>query len=332
MPPDPAGVGSFCNVFHKETTMEKRILAVLLAAFAGSAAAQSHVTSGASGDVVTNGFDNQLAQNTVGTPRSAAAGAERRTSSTANTAGRTSSAGNPPPPSRAYVGSGAGVVATNPYGLCWRSGAAWTPAEAAAPCDAVPRASIPPAPVARAEPQPAPAPEPQPLAAAPAPEPVVIEKITLNTDVLFEFDKAELRPAGQQRLDELAKSAQGANVERIVLTGYADRIGAEQYNKDLSERRAQAVGDYLAQKGVDKDKLDIEGRGEENPVTGGECDKMGRESKKNSKLVACLQPDRRVEAELLGSRETTAGSTGTPSSAGATGTTGTTSSGASSNQ
>ena len=293
--------------------MEKRILAVLLAAFAGSAAAQSYVTSGASGDVVTNGYGNQLAQ-------------------TADTAGRTASAGNPPPPSRGYVGSGAGVVATNPYGLCWRSGAEWTPAEAAAPCDAVPRASFPPVPVARAEPQPAPAPEPQPLAAAPAPEPVVIEKVTLNTDVLFEFNKAELRPAGQQKLDELAQSAQGANVERIVLTGYADRIGSEQYNKDLSERRAQAVADYLAQKGVDKDKLEVEGRGEESPVTGGECDRLGRESAKNAKLVACLQPDRRVEAELLGNRETTAGSTGTPSSAGAAGTSGTTSGGSSSNQ
>jgi OOP family OmpA-OmpF porin len=309
MPPDPAGVSSFCNVFHKETRMEKRILAVLLAAFAGSAVAQSYVTS-----------------------QNAASGAERRTSSTANTAGRTATAGNPAPPSRAYVGSGAGVVATNPYGLCWRSGAQWTPSEAAAPCDAVPRASIPPAPVAKAEPQPAPAPAPEPLAAAPAPEPVVIEKITLNTDVLFEFNKAELRPAGQQRLDELAQSAQGANVERIVLTGYADRIGSEPYNKDLSERRAQAVADYLAQKGVDKQRLAVEGRGEERPVTGGECDKLGRESARNAKLVACLQPDRRVEAELLGSRETTAGSTGTPSSSGATGTSGTTSSGSSSNQ
>src|SRR5512138_354531 len=311
--------------------MEKRILAVLLAAFAGSAAAQTYVTSGASGSVAPGVASppqrTQLAQSTVTNERPAN---ERRTSTSASAAGATTSSGNPPPPSSGYVGSGAGVVATNPFGLCWRGGMEWSPEHAAAPCDAVPRAANPPVPVARAEPKQAPAPEP--LAAAPAAEPIVIEKVTLNTDVLFEFDKAELREGGKQKLDELAESSKGANVDRIVLTGYADRIGKDEYNKDLSERRAQAVADYLASKGVDKDKLQVEGRGEENPVTAHDCDRMGRESKKNAKLVACLQPDRRVEAELLGSRESTAGRATPPSSAGATGTSGSSPSGTSSNQ
>src|SRR5258708_2722513 len=218
-----------------------------------------------------------------------------------------------PPPARGYVGSGAGVVATNPYGLCWRSGADWSPDKAAAPCDAVPRASVPPAPVAQA-----PEPVAAPIAAAPAPEPVVIEKITLSTDVLFPFNKAELLPSGQQKLDELAKSAQGANVERVVLVGHADRIGSEEYNQELSEKRAQAVADYLAQKGVDSSRLQVEGKGKSEPITGNECAKMGPDSNKNQKLIACLQPDRRVDAELLGSRETTASTSSAPASAGAT--------------
>jgi OOP family OmpA-OmpF porin len=149
------------------------------------------------------------------------------------------------------------------------------------------------------------------------PPPVVIEKITLSTDVLFAFNKADLLPGGQQRLDELAKSAQGANVDQVVLVGHADRIGSEEYNQDLSEKRAQAVADYLAQKGVDSSRLQVEGRGKSEPITGNECAKMGAESNKNQKLIACLQPDRRVDAELLGSRESTA-STGSPSAAGAT--------------
>jgi OOP family OmpA-OmpF porin len=261
---------------------------------------------------------------TAGTSRAAPA----RTSSAADAAGRTASVQNPPP-APGYIGSGAGVVATNPYGLCWRAGSDWTPDKAAAPCDAVPRASMAvPPPVAAA---PAPAPEPAPLAAAPAPEPVVIEKVSLSTDVLFEFNKAELRPAGQQKLDDLARSAQGANVERVVLVGHADRIGSEEYNKELSEKRAQAVADYLAQKGVDSSRLQVEGRGEAQPITGNECSKLGKESNKNPKLIACLQPDRRVDAELLGSREATA-STGSPSATGATGTSGSSSSGSGSNQ
>jgi OOP family OmpA-OmpF porin len=188
----------------------------------------------------------------------------------------------------------------------------------------VPRATTPPAPIAAA---PAPAPEPTPepkqleqppqqQAIAPAP---VIEKVTLSTDVLFEFNKSELREGGKERLDQLAKYAQGANVDKVVVIGHADRIASEDYNKELSERRAKAVSDYLAQQGVDKSRLQVEGKGESQPVTGDDCRKMGPESAKNAKLVSCLQPDRRVEVELLGSRESTAGTPSAPAGAGATG-------------
>ena len=309
--------------------MDKRILAVLIAAFAGSAAAQGYVTGGASGVPVKNSFGDtwrngadaaapraQLAQ--ANTPADArVANTPRRTSSAADAAGRTAAINNPPPPP-GYVGTGsAGVVATTPFGLCVHAGSDWTPDKAAAPCDAVPRASMAPPPVAAA---PAPAPEPQPLAVAPTPAPIVIEKVSLSTDVLFGFNKSQLTPAGEQKLDELARDAKGANVERVVLTGHADRIGSEEYNKELSERRAQAVADYLATKGVDSSRLQVQGRGESDPVTGNQCQKMGKESNKNQKLIACLQPDRRVDAELLGSRESTASSGTAPSTTGSSGT------------
>jgi len=306
-------------------------LAVLIAAFAGSAAAQGYVTGGASGVPVKNSFGDtwrngadaaaprvQLAQ--ASTPADArTANTPRRTSSAADAAGRTAAVNNPPPPP-GYVGTGnAGVVATTPFGLCVHAGSDWTPDKAAAPCDAVPRASMAPPPVAAA---PAPAPEPQPLAVAPtpAPQPIVIEKVSLSTDVLFGFNKSQLTPAGEQKLDDLARSAQGANVERVVLTGHADRIGSEEYNKELSERRAQAVADYLASKGVESSRLQVQGRGESDPVTGNQCQKLGKESNKNQKLIACLQPDRRVDAELLGSRESTASSGTAPSTTGSSGT------------
>jgi OmpA-OmpF porin, OOP family len=164
---------------------------------------------------------------------------------------------------------------------------------------------------------PKPEPAPAPLAAA-APAPTVIEKITLNTDVLFEFNKAELRPSGQQKLDDLAAKAKDANVDQIVLTGHADRIGSEEYNQELSEKRAQAVADYLKSKGVDSGRLQVAGKGESQPVTGNECSKLGKDNNKNQKLIACLQPDRRVDAELLGSREQTASTPSAPAATGAT--------------
>jgi OOP family OmpA-OmpF porin len=104
----------------------------------------------------------------------------------------------------------------------------------------------------------------------------------------------------------------------VVLTGHADRIGSEDYNQKLSEDRAQAVADYLTGKGVDRSHLEVEGKGKSEPITGEQCRNMGPENNKNQKLIACLQPDRRVDAELLGSRETTASSSSAPAGAGAT--------------
>jgi OmpA-OmpF porin, OOP family len=257
--------------------MDKRILAVLVAALAGTGTA--------------------YAQSGTSSRAAAPAGA---------------TAARPAPQNDGYVISGGNQAAVvNSSGECVHAGS-WTPAKAAVPCDAVPTASTPAPVVAVA---PTPAPTPAPLASAPAPEPRVIEKITLSTDVLFAFNKAELLPGGKDKLDELAKSAQGADVDRIALAGYADRIGTEDYNRDLSERRAQAVADYLASKGVEQGRIQVEGRGEESPITGDQCKRMGPEKASNNKLVQCLQPDRRVEAELLGSREV---ASGTAAPAGAT--------------
>jgi len=161
-------------------------------------------------------------------------------------------------------------------------------------------------------------PPPAPVTIAEPPRPV-IEKVTLNTDVLFEFGKADLRESGKVKLDELADriKGQGANVEEVVAIGHADRIATEDYNRKLSEARAEAVKGYLVQKGLQSAAVKTEGRGESQPITGDDCKKMGPERGNNRKLVTCLAPDRRVEIEVLGSRTAAA----QPGTAGA-GTTG----------
>ena len=68
----------------------------------------------------------------------------------------------------------------------------------------------------------------------------------------------------------------------------------------MSEARAQAVKAFLSKLGLDPRTIHAEGHGETKPVTGEHCDGLGPENKDNRKLIACLQPDRRVEVEALG--------------------------------
>ena len=80
------------------------------------------------------------------------------------------------------------------------------------------------------------------------------------------------------------------------MTGHTDpHRHAMQYNQKLSERRADAVRDYLVSKGVPKDKIETIGMGEKQPIPGVVCDQ-----KNLKELIACLQPDRRVEVEAKG--------------------------------
>jgi OOP family OmpA-OmpF porin len=222
-----------------------------------------------------------------------------------------------------YAVSSDGNVVLSGFGQCVRAGH-WVPANAAEPCDRIAVAQVqapPPPPVAA----PAPTPAPAPLAAAPAPAPEpprpVIQKLTLSTDVLFDFNRAELRDAGRKKLDELIAQVKDADVDEVIAIGHADRIASDDYNQKLSEARAQAVKAYLEEQRIKGQRVTAEGKGESQPVTGDDCRKMGAERASNAKLVACLQPDRRVEIEVLGSRQVAGGApaAGTGGSAPATG-------------
>lgn len=164
-----------------------------------------------------------------------------------------------------------------------------------------PRAMAAPAYVAPAHaPEP---PTPMVIAAAPlAPAPIAPERrrVSFSADSLFTFDKAVIRPEGKEALDKFAKDLSGTQFEMIAVEGFTDRIGTEAYNLALSARRATAVKAYLvASGGIDAAKITAVGRGESNPVTkADDC----RGSKANAKLIACLQPDRRVDVEVSGTR------------------------------
>jgi OmpA-OmpF porin, OOP family len=177
--------------------------------------------------------------------------------------------------------------------LCYRQGY-WTPSNATLQCDPdlVPK---PPAPAPVVAPPPAPAPAPRP-APAPAPAPQV-QKITLASKALFDFDKYALKPEGKAAIDKeiISKLNLIQKLELVLVTGHTDRIGTQQYNQKLSERRADAVRDYLVSKGMPKDKIETLGMGKTQPLPGVVCNmKMSKE------LIACLAPNRRVEVEVKG--------------------------------
>ena len=109
----------------------------------------------------------------------------------------------------------------------------------------------------------------------------------------FDFDQAVLRPEVKVRLDELAAKLDGAQFDRLDIIGYADPIGTEDYNQQLSERRAWAVARYLLEKSVPLKKMKVEGRGQRNSlVPEGACSGLDK-----SQMIACVQKDRRVEIE-----------------------------------
>lgn len=187
----------------------------------------------------------------------------------------------------------------NSTGLCWRAGY-WTPAQAIEECDPDLVKKPEPAPAATPAPAPEPKVEPAPLAPPTEAPPAVLlpQKISFSADALFDFDKAILKPDAKSMLDELVSTLRGAEYDVILAVGHADRIGSEEYNKKLSLRRANAVKQYLVSKGIADNRIYVEGKGEAEPVTTpADC-----KGQRGNKLIQCLQPDRRVDVEVTGTK------------------------------
>lgn len=189
--------------------------------------------------------------------------------------------------------SAAGDVWKNSVGECWRD-ASWTPATAAPGCDGAIAMAKPameaPKPAMAAPEAPAPV-AAAPVAPAPTPAPVMpaATKVTYAADAFFDFDKAVLKPEGKAKLDDLAAKVKGINLEVIIAVGHTDSVGVDAYNQKLSNARAEAVKGYLVSKGIEKNRIYTEGKGEKNPVA-------------DNKTNDGRAKNRRVEVEVVGTK------------------------------
>jgi len=174
-----------------------------------------------------------------------------------------------------YWNEAGGSVWMSGYGECIHTGY-WTPEMAIVGCDGKMAEQAAPAPVA----------EP-----APAPAPVAVS--TANATVNFGFDRADLDQNATAAIDTLVRQAKAAGgIKAVRLTGHADRIGTEEYNLDLSLRRASSVSDYLVQRaGVDPQAIEIAGKGESQPL-------VGCEGIRGAAAIKCLAPNRRVDIDM----------------------------------
>ncbi|MEO0048240.1 MAG: hypothetical protein RLZZ410_1199 [Pseudomonadota bacterium] len=147
--------------------------------------------------------------------------------------------------------------------LCWRD-ANWTPATAAKGCDGAITATQPPA--------------------------AMSAKVSYTADALFDFDKSVLKPAAKTSLDNLVGQIKSLALEVVIATGHTDSVGTDAYNQKLSVRRATAVKTYLVSKGIDANRIQIEGKGETQPVA-------------DNKTSEGRAKNRRVQIEVIGTRK-----------------------------
>ena len=202
----------------------------------------------------------------------------------------------PPVAAPGYVQDANGNVVMSGSGACWHT-SDWTMGKAVVVgCDGVLAKAIPippPPPTAQTQP-PAPAVADEPALVFLPPEPVtasrpVLEKITLDTDTYFDFDKAKLKPDGERKLDVIASRLKEVQFEVMVAVGHADATGTPEYNENLSRRRAEAVKMFFESRGFPVDRIHIDGKGESQPIASN-ATRDGRAK------------NRRVEVEVVGTQ------------------------------
>jgi OOP family OmpA-OmpF porin len=182
---------------------------------------------------------------------------------------------------------GQGRAVRDGSGNCVLTSGRLLPDCGAKPAPAPAKPAAPAEPAKPATPAPAPAKPAEPAKPAPS---SVRQSVVIQADALFDFDKSVVRPDGKRAIDDALGKLNGVDVEMVIATGHTDSVGTERYNQRLSERRANAVKEYLVSKGVPASKITTIGKGESQPVA-------------TNKTAEGRQKNRRVDIEFKGTKQ-----------------------------
>ncbi|MEX2498789.1 MAG: OmpA family protein [Wenzhouxiangellaceae bacterium] len=122
--------------------------------------------------------------------------------------------------------------------------------------------------------------------------------LTLGSDVLFDFDKHELKPGAERTVERIAEFLNEYSERQVLVEGFTDAVGAREYNMGLSERRANAVRAALVERGVDAGRIRTQGYGPDFPVASNDND-AGRQLNRRVEVIISdddeAVPERRRE-------------------------------------
>jgi len=117
-------------------------------------------------------------------------------------------------------------------------------------------------------------------------------KITMNSEVSFDFDSAAIKPTFDPTLDKVSDILERYNRTHITVIGHTDNVGSDAYNQRLSLRRAESVASYVERRGVSSSRVSTEGRGESEPRASNAIE-AGRQLNRRVELL--IIPDKDIQ-------------------------------------
>jgi outer membrane protein OmpA-like peptidoglycan-associated protein len=121
-------------------------------------------------------------------------------------------------------------------------------------------------------------------------------QVTFDSGLLFDFDSDDVRGDASTNLSELGNSLEKYPGSQLLIVGHTDSVGRDEYNQDLSERRARSAADYLVSRGVEASRIDTRGLGENEPVATNDTD-MGRQANRRVEIAIYASEAYREEVQ-----------------------------------